>query len=144
MPCCTTPGTASGYVPLQALPQAQAAFAIYNSPLSEIATLGFEYGYNVQAPDRLVLWEAQYGDFINGAQAIVDEFITSARAKWGQTPSLVLLLPHGYEGPGAGPFERAARALPAARRRDQHARRLPHDGGAVFPPAAPAGAAPGI
>ncbi len=92
--------TGECFVPLQALPQAQAAFAIYNSPLSEIATLGFEYGYNVQAPDRLVLWEAQYGDFINGAQPIVDEFIVSAREKWGQTPSLVLLLPHAWEGAG--------------------------------------------
>ena len=87
-------------MPLQALPQAQAAFAIYNSPLSEVATLGFEYGYNVQEPGRLVLWEAQYGDFINGAQPIVDEFIVSAREKWGQTPSLVLLLPHACEGAG--------------------------------------------
>ena len=88
------------FVPLQALPQATAAFDVFNSPLTESAALGFEYGYNVQEPGRLVIWEAQYGDFINGAQVIVDEFITSARAKWGQTPSLVLLLPHGYEGQG--------------------------------------------
>jgi 2-oxoglutarate dehydrogenase E1 component len=88
------------FIPLQALPQARAAFEIRNSALSEAAALGFEYGYNVQAPERLVIWEAQYGDFINGAQIIVDEFIVSARAKWGQTPSLVLLLPHGYEGQG--------------------------------------------
>jgi 2-oxoglutarate dehydrogenase E1 component len=88
------------FIPLQALPQARAAFEIRNSALSEAAALGFEYGYNVQAPERLVIWEAQYGDFINGAQVIVDEFIVSARAKWGQTPSLVLLLPHGYEGQG--------------------------------------------
>jgi 2-oxoglutarate dehydrogenase E1 component len=65
-----------------------------------MATVGFEYGYNVQEPGRLVLWEAQYGDFINVAQVIIDEFIVSARAKWGQPPSLVLLLPHGYEGQG--------------------------------------------
>jgi 2-oxoglutarate dehydrogenase E1 component len=62
--------------------------------------LAFEYGYNVQAPDRLVIWEAQYGDFVDGAQTGVDEFIVSARAKWGLTPSLVLLLPHGLEGQG--------------------------------------------
>ena len=88
------------FVPLQALPQAKAAFEIYNSPLSESAAIGFEYGYNVQAPERLVIWEAQYGDFINGAQMMLDEFVLSARAKWGQEPSLVLLLPHGYEGQG--------------------------------------------
>jgi len=99
--------TGQNYVPLQALPQAKAAYEIHNSPLSEAAVVGFEYGYNVQAPERLVLWEAQYGDFNNGAQVIIDEFITSARAKWGQTPSLVLLLPHGYEG--AGPDHSSAR-----------------------------------
>jgi 2-oxoglutarate dehydrogenase E1 component len=88
------------FVPLQALPQARASFEIRNSPLSESAAVGFEYGYNVQAPDRLVIWEAQYGDFINGAQLMLDEFVLSARAKWGQEPSLVLLLPHGYEGQG--------------------------------------------
>jgi len=88
------------YIPLQELPQAKAAFEVYNSPLSENAALGFEYGYNIQEPKRLVIWEAQYGDFINGAQVIIDEFLTSARAKWGQTPSLVLLLPHAYEGQG--------------------------------------------
>lgn len=92
--------TGQSYTPLQSLPQARAAFEIRNSPLSENAAVGFEYGYNVQAPDRLVLWEAQYGDFINGAQVILDEFIASARAKWGQTPSLVLLLPHAFEGQG--------------------------------------------
>lgn len=88
------------YVPLQNLPQAKASFEIHNSPLTENACIGFEYGYNIQEPKRLVIWEAQYGDFINGAQTIIDEFLVSARAKWGQTPSLVLLLPHGYEGQG--------------------------------------------
>jgi 2-oxoglutarate dehydrogenase E1 component len=92
--------TGRRFVPLQALPQARAAFEIHNSPLSENAALGFEFGYNIQEPGRLVLWEAQYGDFINGAQVVLDEFITSGRAKWGLTPSLVLLLPHGYEGQG--------------------------------------------
>ena len=80
--------------------QAKAAFEIRNSPLSENAAVGFEYGYNVQAPERLVIWEAQYGDFINGAQIMLDEFVLSARAKWGQEPSLVMLLPHGHEGQG--------------------------------------------
>ena len=92
--------TGERHIPLQALPDAKAAFEIRNSPLSENATVGFEVGYNVQEPGRLVLWEAQYGDFINGAQVIIDEFITSGRAKWGLTPSLVLLLPHGHEGQG--------------------------------------------
>jgi 2-oxoglutarate dehydrogenase E1 component len=90
----------SSYVPLQSFGSAKASFEIYNSPLTESAALGFEYGYNIQEPGRLVIWEAQYGDFINNAQTIVDEFITSARAKWGQTSSLVLLLPHAYEGQG--------------------------------------------
>ncbi len=92
--------TGRAFTALQALPQARAAFEVYNSPLSEAAAIGFEYGYNVQAPERMVVWEAQYGDFINGAQVHIDEFVVSARAKWGQTPSLTLLLPHGYEGQG--------------------------------------------
>lgn len=92
--------TGDEHIPLQTLPQAKAAFEIRNSPLSENAALAFEYGYNVGEPGRLVIWEAQYGDFINGAQVVVDEFVVSARAKWGLTPSLVLLLPHGQEGAG--------------------------------------------
>ncbi len=92
--------TGNLFTPLQNLPQAKASFEVHNSPLTENACIGFEYGYNVKEPKRLVIWEAQYGDFINGAQTIVDEFLVSARAKWGQTPSLVLLLPHAYEGQG--------------------------------------------
>jgi 2-oxoglutarate dehydrogenase E1 component len=88
------------FVPLQDFAQATASFEIHNSALSENAAIGFEFGYNLQAPDRLVIWEAQYGDFINGAQVILDQFVTSGRAKWGLQPSLVLLLPHGYEGQG--------------------------------------------
>jgi 2-oxoglutarate dehydrogenase E1 component len=92
--------TGHRYIPLQSLAESRAGFEIRNSPLSESAAVGFEFGYNVQEPGRLVLWEAQYGDFINGAQIILDEYLTSGRAKWGMSPSLVLLLPHGYEGQG--------------------------------------------
>ncbi len=92
--------TGAIYTPLQALPQARASFAIYNSPLSEAAVLGFEYGYSVHAPNTLVLWEAQFGDFANAGQVLIDQFIAAARAKWRQLPGLVLLLPHGYEGQG--------------------------------------------
>jgi len=88
------------YIPLQHLSQAQASFSIYNSALSETGALGFEYGYSVQATDSLVLWEAQFGDFANVAQVIIDQFIASGRAKWMQDASLVLLLPHGNEGQG--------------------------------------------
>jgi len=92
--------TNEGHVPLQKLPRASASFEVLNSPLSEAAAIGFEFGYNVIAPERLVIWEAQYGDFINNAQSVIDEFLASGRAKWGLTPSLVLLLPHGNEGQG--------------------------------------------
>jgi 2-oxoglutarate dehydrogenase E1 component len=87
-------------VPLQEFRFARASFEIHNSPLTENATVGFEFGYSVYDPATLVLWEAQYGDFINGAQVMLDQFVTSARAKWGLSPSLVFLLPHGYEGQG--------------------------------------------
>jgi 2-oxoglutarate dehydrogenase E1 component len=92
--------TGASHVPLQWLPEAKVSFEIHNSPLTESATIGFELGYNLQEPGQLVIWEAQYGDFINGAQVIVDQFVTSSRAKWGLRPSLVFLLPHGYEGQG--------------------------------------------
>jgi 2-oxoglutarate dehydrogenase E1 component len=88
------------YAPLQHLPQAQGAFEIYNSPLSETAVLGFEYGFSTAADEALVLWEAQFGDFVNVAQPIIDQFIAADRAKWGQDSGVVLLLPHGYEGQG--------------------------------------------
>ncbi|HEU5226424.1 MAG TPA: 2-oxoglutarate dehydrogenase E1 component, partial [Ktedonobacteraceae bacterium] len=88
------------YIPLQHLSEAKASFSVYNSPLSEVGALGFEYGYSVHAPDALVLWEAQYGDFANVAQVIIDQFIAAGRAKWRQNSALVMLLPHGYEGQG--------------------------------------------
>ena len=92
--------TGQKVTPMQQLPGAQAPFEVYNSPLSELATIGFEYGYSAAAPEVLVLWEAQFGDFINGAQVMVDQFITSGLSKWGLTTRLTLLLPHGYEGQG--------------------------------------------
>lgn len=94
------PHTGETYAPIQHLPTAAASFEVYNSPLSEYAPLGFEYGYSVAAPDALVLWEAQYGDFVNGAQIVIDQFLVAGRSKWGQTSRLTLLLPHGYEGNG--------------------------------------------
>ncbi|MBD2846086.1 2-oxoglutarate dehydrogenase E1 component [Paenibacillus sp. IB182496] len=90
----------STYSPLHQLPSAKASFAVHNSPLSEASVLGFEYGYNVFAPETLVLWEAQYGDFTNAAQVIIDQFISAGREKWSQHSGLVMLLPHGYEGQG--------------------------------------------
>jgi 2-oxoglutarate dehydrogenase E1 component len=95
------------YCPMQNLPGAKAPFELYNSPLSEIACLGFEYGYSAAEPNALVLWEAQFGDFANAGQVIVDSFIVSGEAKWGQTSRLTLLLPHGYEG--SGPEHSSAR-----------------------------------
>jgi 2-oxoglutarate dehydrogenase E1 component len=95
------------YVPLQHLPQARASFGVYNSPLTEAAVIGFEYGYSVHAMDALALWEAQFGDFANVGQVLIDQFVAAARAKWRQEPALVFLLPHGYEG--AGPEHSSAR-----------------------------------
>jgi 2-oxoglutarate dehydrogenase E1 component len=92
--------TGEDYTPLLYLSEDQARYNVYDSLLSEYAAMGFEYGYSLARPDALVMWEAQFGDFANGAATIVDEFISSAEQKWGQTSGVVLLLPHGYEGQG--------------------------------------------
>jgi 2-oxoglutarate dehydrogenase E1 component len=99
--------TGLAYAPIQHLTGALAPFEIHNSPLSEAACVGFEYGYSAASPESLILWEAQFGDFANSAQVIIDSFIASGESKWGQHTRLTLLLPHGYEG--AGPEHSSAR-----------------------------------
>ncbi|MGH7706262.1 MAG: multifunctional oxoglutarate decarboxylase/oxoglutarate dehydrogenase thiamine pyrophosphate-binding subunit/dihydrolipoyllysine-residue succinyltransferase subunit, partial [Candidatus Dormibacteria bacterium] len=100
-------GSGTEYAPIQHLPGAEAVIELYNSPLSESAALGFEYVYGVTERRALVLWEAQYGDFFNNAQVVVDQFISAGQAKWNQESRLTLLLPHGYEG--SGPEHSSAR-----------------------------------
>jgi 2-oxoglutarate dehydrogenase E1 component len=99
--------TGATYTPLEHLPGARAGFEVHNAPLTETGCLGFEYGYATTRPDSLVLWEAQFGDFVNVAQVIVDQFVLSGRTKWGDESRLTLLLPHGYEG--SGPEHSSAR-----------------------------------
>ncbi len=99
--------TGMAWAPIQHLSGARASFEVHNSPLSEVAAMGFEYGYGVTKPQALVLWEAQYGDFFNNAQVIIDQFVAAGQAKWDQESRLTLLLPHGYEG--SGPEHSSAR-----------------------------------
>jgi 2-oxoglutarate decarboxylase len=101
------PKTGQEHCAMQHLPGSLAPMELHNSPLSEMACLGFEYGYSQEGPETLVLWEAQFGDFVNSAQVIIDQFIVSGLAKWGQTSRLTMLLPHGYEG--SGPEHSSAR-----------------------------------
>ena len=135
--------TGEPFSPLDHLAPDQAPFYVYDSLLSEAAVLGFEFGYALDAPETLVLWEAQFGDFSNGAQVIIDQFIASSESKWQRDSGVVMLLPHGLEG--QGPEHSSARLerywqFDAPEDNDAGLR-YPVDAGAVLPPAAAADAA---
>ncbi len=128
--------TGERYTPLNHLKDDQPEFCVYDSLLSEAAVLGFDYGYSLDEPHMLIMWEAQFGDFANGAQVIIDQFIASAESKWGRGQRPGHALAPRLRGAGARAFERPARAVPPALRRGQHPGRGADHAGAVFPPAA--------
>ena len=131
----------TNWIPLGDLPGSTARFWVYDSLLSEYAALGYEYGYANSNPEALVAWEAQFGDFVNGAQVVIDQYIVAAEDKWNQPNGLVMLLPHGFEGQGPEHSSARHRALPPVLRRGQHPGGQRDHRGAVLPPAAPPGPA---
>ena len=131
--------TGEEYTPLRTFNSKDARFHTYDSLLSEFAAVGFEYGYSVARPDALVCWEAQFGDFVNGAQTIIDEFISSGEQKWGQRSAVVLHAAARLRGPGPGPLVGPDRAVPRAVRPGQHDRGRAEHPGQLLPPAALAG-----
>ena len=129
---------ADEWTPLSNLTEDQAPFFVYDSLLSEYAALGFEYGYSVARPDALVLWEAQFGDFVNGAQIVIDEYITAGETKWGQQSGVVMLLPHGYEGQGPDHSSARIERFLQMAADDAFVVAQPSTPGQLLPPAAPA------
>ena len=130
------------YTPLQHVADNQAIVEIHNSPLSEAGVLGFEYGYSLESPGWLVIWEAQFGDFVNAAQVIIDQFIASAEDKWRRLCGLVLLLPHGFEGQGPEHSSARLERFLALAAEDNIQVAYPQHASSVFSPAAPPGPAP--